>query len=71
MITSIEAIVESNGVVHLLKPVKLNGSRRAILTILEDQPSDEIATFLSEQALAEDWLKPEEEKAWEHLQKAK
>jgi len=29
---------------------------------------DHEATLLSEQALAEDWLKPEEEAAWTHLQ---
>ena len=32
-------------------------------------PNDEI-TLLSEAALAEDWLNPEEDKAWSHLQQS-
>ena len=33
------------------------------------KPVSHKAALLSEQALAKDWLKPEEEAAWVHLQK--
>ncbi|SCC93055.1 conserved hypothetical protein [Thiomonas sp. X19] len=39
---------------------------RALLTLLTP-PANE-AALLSEAALAEDWLKPEEDAAWAHLQ---
>jgi hypothetical protein len=39
----------------------------SLLTLLE--PINNEAVLLSEQALVEDWLKPEEDKAWAHLSK--
>lgn len=42
---------------------------RALLTLLKP-PVDE-ALQLAEAALAEDWLKPEEDEAWAHLQPAR
>lgn len=42
---------------------------RALLTLLSP-PADETA-LLAEAALAEDWLKPEEDEAWVHLQSAR
>jgi predicted RNase H-like HicB family nuclease len=47
--------------------IKLEKPHRAIVTILEEASIEEIS-LLSEQALAEDWLKPEEDEAWAHLQ---
>jgi hypothetical protein len=52
--------------------VKLTASRRALVTILEEEPNAAISetALLSEFALAEDWNRPEEEAAWRHLQPA-
>lgn len=70
MIQTVEAIIDQNGNVYLLELVKLTASRRALVTILEEEPNvarSETA-LLSELALAEDWNRPEEEAAWQHLQ---
>ena len=65
---TIEAIIDQDGNVRLLEPVHLSSSKRALVTILEDPISTVSETaLLSEKALAEDWLKPEEDKAWSHL----
>jgi hypothetical protein len=37
MHTTLEARIEANGEVKLLEPVKLSGSRRALVTVLEDE----------------------------------
>ncbi len=70
MIQTVEAVVDEDGRVRLLEEIKLSGARRALVTILEEEPSGggiETA-LLSEQALAEDWNRPEEDEAWSHLQ---
>jgi hypothetical protein len=70
MIKTIEAIVDENGRVQLLEEIRLPASRRALVTILEEEISTdpgEIA-LLSEPALATDWNRPEEDAAWSHLQ---
>jgi hypothetical protein len=69
MIKTVEAIIDPNGGVRLLEPVPLAGSRRALVTILDEEPSaypNETA-FLSEAALATDWNRPEEDAAWSCL----
>jgi hypothetical protein len=70
MIQTVEAIIEPNGKVQLLEDVQLTESRRALVTILEDEPASilPVTALLSEQALAEDWNRPEEDEAWSHLQ---
>ena len=69
MIQTLEAIVDENGVVRLLEPVRFDRQRRALVTILADEPADgHDTTLLSEAALAEDWNRPEEDAAWSHLQ---
>ncbi len=53
----------------LAEKVKLASPKRALVTILEDEPVF-IAhknTLLSEAALAEDWNRPKEDEAWLHL----
>ncbi|CAN5758117.1 hypothetical protein BH23CHL2_BH23CHL2_06660 [soil metagenome] len=70
MIRTIEAVIDEHGVVRLLEDVELSASRRALVTILEEEPAmhaRDIA-LLSERALAEDWNRPEEDDAWSHLQ---
>jgi len=69
MIRTVEAVVDQQGRVHLLEDVKVTESRRALVTILDEDPrmiAGEPA-LLSEQALAEDWNRPEEDEAWSYL----
>jgi hypothetical protein len=71
MIKRVEAIIDENGNVTLLEAVHPRGSRRALVTILEESPTQSRGetALLSEAALAEDWNRTEEDKAWSHLQK--
>jgi hypothetical protein len=66
---AIEAVVGVDGLVRLKEEIRLASPRRAIVTILDDEALtiDETA-LLSEQALAVDWDRPEEDEAWLHLQ---
>jgi hypothetical protein len=70
MIHTIEAVVDKEGHVRLLEKVRLPEARRAIVTILEEDPTTVAgdAALLSEASLAEDWNRPEEDQAWAHLQ---
>ncbi len=68
MIRTVEAVIDEHGTVRLLQDIRLPASRRAIVTILEDDASPVETALLSEMALAEDWSRPEEEAAWAHLQ---
>jgi hypothetical protein len=72
MIQSIEAIIDPEGNVYLLESVKLSSSKKAIVAILEENPiiSTSETALLSEATLAKDWLRPEEDEAWSHLQLA-
>lgn len=67
MLKAVRATIETDGQVHLLEPLHLPHSCRAIVTIM-DEPEAPEAALLSEQALAQDWEKPEEDAAWSHLQ---
>jgi hypothetical protein len=73
MIQTVEAIIEPDGKVLLLESINLTESRRALVTILEDEPAYGVSTtaLLSEQSLAEDWNRPEEDEAWSHLQQVR
>ncbi|KHD08250.1 hypothetical protein PN36_19180 [Candidatus Thiomargarita nelsonii] len=65
MLQTIEAVIDIGGQIRLLEPIKLTKAKRALVTLLnnEDEPSIE-----SEETLRKDWNKPEEDKAWSHLQ---
>ncbi len=70
MLRTVEAVIDEQGQVRLLESVMLSAARRALVTIFEEMPSTSLheLTLLSEQALAEDWNRPEEDAAWSHLQ---
>jgi hypothetical protein len=70
MLRTVEAVIDVQGQVHLLEPISLAGARRALVTILEEEPGTSIheMALLSEAALAEDWNRPEENAAWSQLQ---
>jgi hypothetical protein len=69
MLKAVEGLIDQDGSLKILGNVKLPKSRRIIITILDEEPSDEAANLalLSEAALARDWERPEEDQAWSHL----
>ncbi len=70
---TIEAVIDERGTVRLLEEIQLPASRRALVTILEEEPNEyrNETALLSEAALAEDWSRPEEDEAWSHLQEGR
>jgi hypothetical protein len=69
MLHTIEVEIDSDGQIHPVETTRRLPVGRALLTLLTP-PADETA-LLAEAALAEDWLKPEEDAAWAHLQPGK
>ncbi|GAB4404424.1 MAG: hypothetical protein OHK003_32340 [Anaerolineales bacterium] len=71
MLTTVEAVIDEQGNVKILQPLSLQGARRALVVVL-DEPALSVAetALLSEAALAEDWLRPEEDEAWSYLKRA-
>ena len=69
MFQTIEGVIDQNGKLRIFEKIKLPQSRRVIITILNEEPSDEFAdlALLSEPALARDWERSEEDEAWSHL----
>lgn len=66
MLQTIEVEIDGKGRIHPVEPMQRLPVGRALLTLLSP-PADETA-LLAGAALAEDWLRPEEDEAWEHLQ---
>lgn len=69
MLQTIEAVTDQNGKLRILDSIKLPKLRRVIITILNEELSEEITNLalLSESSLAKDWEKLEEDEAWSHL----
>jgi hypothetical protein len=64
MIQTVEAVVDATGRVRLLGEVRVDGPRRALMTVLDEpaaMPGE--AALLAEAALAVDWSRPEEDAA--------
>jgi hypothetical protein len=72
MLRTVEAVTDAPGHVHMLEPRSLPGARRALVTILDEEPGTSMheTALLSEAALAEDRNRPEEDAAWSPLQQA-
>ena len=70
MIQIVEAVIDEQGKVQLPGDMRLPKGRRALVTVLEENSKAEMpeTALLSEDVLAEDWLRPEEDEAWLHLQ---
>jgi hypothetical protein len=70
MIRTVEAVIDEDGNVRLLEAVRPSTARRALVTILEESPATSVSesALLSEEALAQDWNRPEEDEAWSHIQ---
>lgn len=66
---TLEAVIDEQGNVRLLESVRLEGAKRALVTILDDDSEGIVpdTALLSEEAL-EDWNRPEEDEAWAYLQ---
>ena len=61
MSQTFEAVIDEHGAVRLLKPVHLTGMRRALVTILDDQPAwDESELEANYRAMAEDEVRESE-----------
>lgn len=62
-------MIDQEGKLIILGNINLPKSRRVIITILDEEASDEVVNLalLSESALARDWEWPEEDEAWSHL----
>jgi hypothetical protein len=72
MIQTLEAVIDPQGRVSLLRPARFTKPHRALVTVLDEDPAEVVvATGLSEPALSVDWNRAEEEAAWAHLQPAK
>ncbi len=67
MLKTVEATIDEQGNVKLLEPIQLPKPERAIVIILSEELNVSETALLSEDALAEHWLRPEEDAAWEHL----
>ena len=70
---TVEAVVDERGQIRLLEPLELHASQRVLVTVLEDESeADERSVsetaLLSQEALAKDWNRDEEDEAWKHLQ---
>ncbi|SDB25151.1 hypothetical protein SAMN05660653_01181 [Desulfonatronum thiosulfatophilum] len=67
MLRTVKATLEADGSVRLHEQVQVPFPCRAIVTIL-DEPEDFETALLSQESLAQDWERPEEDAAWSHLQ---
>lgn len=47
MIQTIEAVIDEQGTVRLLHPIRIPAARRALVTILEEQPTFDFAEMAS------------------------
>ena len=68
MLKTVEATIDEQGNVKLVKPIQLPKSARAFVTIFSEELHVPETALLSEAVLAQDWLRPEEDAAWDHLQ---
>jgi hypothetical protein len=66
MLHTIQVEIDESGQVHPLAPSEKVPVGRALLIVLEADTNE--AALLSEPALAAEWLSPEEDEAWAHLQ---
>jgi hypothetical protein len=69
MLHTIEVEIDASGQVHPLERLIRLPPGRALLTLLDGATNE--SALLAEAALGEDWLKPEEDEAWAHLQPGK
>lgn len=69
MLQTIEAVIDEQGHIKWLERVSLKGTRRVLITLLDEDESQDEMLYVAESALKNDWLREEEDEAWEHLKK--
>ena len=67
MFTTLEAVLQADGALRFLEPVRLQGTQRVLVTFTQAADEAACGAALSEPSLAADWLRDEEEAAWAHL----
>jgi hypothetical protein len=64
-----EAVVETDGRIRLNRAVHLEKGLKVLVAVPRSEMDSSLSGIaLSEHSLAGDWLNPEEEEAWAHLQ---
>jgi hypothetical protein len=66
MIRTLPAIIDKNGDIRLVDPIKLDSECRALVTIMDEEHAG-LSPLACERTLSE-WILPEEDNAWMHLQ---
>ncbi len=69
MSQTIEVEIDASGRLHPVEPSVRVPPGRALLTMLDSSAKETL--LLAEPALADEWLKPDEDQAWAHLQPGK
>jgi len=71
MLKTVEAVLEKDGRLRLRENINLEHARHVLVTFLDETQENELpaeTALLSESSLGEDWNRPEENDAWQHLQ---
>lgn len=68
MLTTIEAIVDDDGRIRCLEGVEMEPAQRVLVTIPPSPAKVHETALLSGPVLAEEWLRAEEDSAWQYLQ---
>ena len=68
MSRTVEAVVEKDGSLRLLEDVELRAGERVLVTVHAGDAEPNETALLSEESLAGDWDRKEEDEAWAHLQ---
>ncbi len=66
---TIEVEIDDKGIAHPIEPGTQLPSGRAIL--IWPVPEGALGLVMSERSLAQNWMNPEEDAAWAHLQQPK
>ena len=64
MSQTIEAVINQDGKVQLMETVHLNESRRALVTILDDAPTNDDSLELGYKQMAQDEVRESEALEW-------
>ncbi len=66
MMQAVRATIDAQRHVYYSEPVRVDAPRQALVIFLDEGNE---TTLLAQSALANDWLKPEEDAAWANLVK--
>ena len=69
MSQTIEAVINQEGQVQLLESIRLNEARRALVTILDEAPTEDAALDLGYQQMAQDEERLRQQRAQEQQKK--